>query len=197
MEKRSRRPLVLATLLFFAPLIGAFLLYYGGFWRPAASTHHGDLISPARPLPSIALSDPDGNLLPSDFVQHRWSLVYVGDGNCDMRCRAALADMRRARELLGRDSVRVQSVFLVNADCCDRVVLRVADASLLIARIDAARAAPLVALFPAYADLPVAAAGRIYVVDPLGNLMMSYAPDAPSTGMYDDLKKLLNLSHIG
>ena len=41
------------------------------------------------------------------------------------------------------------------------------------------------------------AAGRLYLVDPLGNLMMSYERDAPVKGLLDDLKKLLNLSHIG
>jgi hypothetical protein len=40
-------------------------------------------------------------------------------------------------------------------------------------------------------------AGRIYLIDPLGNLMMSYAPDAPSMGLLEDIKKLLKLSHIG
>jgi hypothetical protein len=43
----------------------------------------------------------------------------------------------------------------------------------------------------------VETAGRIYIVDPLGNLMMSYAPDAPQKALLEDLKKLLKLSHIG
>ena len=42
--------------VFFAPLALAFLLYYGsGGWRPPGSTNHGELISPPRPLPSVAL----------------------------------------------------------------------------------------------------------------------------------------------
>ena len=41
------------------------------------------------------------------------------------------------------------------------------------------------------------AEGRLYLVDPLGNLMMSYERGAPVKGLLDDLKKLLNLSHIG
>jgi cytochrome oxidase Cu insertion factor (SCO1/SenC/PrrC family) len=43
----------------------------------------------------------------------------------------------------------------------------------------------------------VAAAGRIYLVDPLGNLLLSYAPSAPDKALLADLKKLLRLSHIG
>jgi hypothetical protein len=37
----------------------------------------------------------------------------------------------------------------------------------------------------------------VYLVDPLGNLMMSYALDARPKGMLEDLKKLLRLSHVG
>jgi hypothetical protein len=40
-------------------------------------------------------------------------------------------------------------------------------------------------------------AQRIYVIDPLGNVMMSYAPDAKLKGMLEDMKRLLRLSHIG
>jgi hypothetical protein len=39
--------------------------------------------------------------------------------------------------------------------------------------------------------------GRIWLCDPHGNLMMSYASGADAKGMLVDLKRLLNLSHIG
>ena len=40
-------------------------------------------------------------------------------------------------------------------------------------------------------------AERIYIVDPLGNLMMYYPPGADPGGMHKDLKKLLKYSKIG
>ena len=40
--------------------------------------------------------------------------------------------------------------------------------------------------------------GRVgYLIDPLGNLMMSYAPDANAKCMLEDMKRLLGLSHVG
>jgi cytochrome oxidase Cu insertion factor (SCO1/SenC/PrrC family) len=191
------RPLALVIVLFFAPLLAAFLLYYLGAWRPSGSTQHGDLIHPARPLPAITLHDDAGKALPAALLQHSWSLVYIGDGQCNVRCKAALADMQRARELLGKDSGRVQSVFLASDRCCAGEFLHSTFPKLIVAHIDEPNAAALAALFPLYDNVPLSSAGRIYIVDPLGNLMMSYAPDAPSVGVYDDLKKLLELSHIG
>ncbi len=38
---------------------------------------------------------------------------------------------------------------------------------------------------------------RVYVVDPLGNLMMSYPADADPSRMNKDLSFLLKASHIG
>ena len=40
-------------------------------------------------------------------------------------------------------------------------------------------------------------ADTVYVVDPLGNLMMSYDARQDPRGLLEDLKKLLRLSHIG
>ncbi len=51
-------------------------------------------------------------------------------------------------------------------------------------------------MFPKY-GAPVADARRVYLVDPLGNLLMSYVPGAPPEGMIKDLERLLRLSHIG
>jgi hypothetical protein len=38
---------------------------------------------------------------------------------------------------------------------------------------------------------------RVYLVDPNGNLVLSYAPDADASGMRKDLARLLRLSQIG
>ena len=41
------------------------------------------------------------------------------------------------------------------------------------------------------------AAERVYIIDPLGNLMMYYPPVADPSGMLKDLRKLLKYSKIG
>jgi hypothetical protein len=38
---------------------------------------------------------------------------------------------------------------------------------------------------------------RVYVIDPLGNVMMFYEADARPKGMLEDMKRLLRLSSIG
>jgi hypothetical protein len=195
---RGRRQLVLLAALFFVPLAIAFWMYYGpAGWRPAGDASKGDLIEPARPLAEIALATADGKLTDARFLRGKWSMVYVGDGLCDDRCRKALYLTRQSRIALNKDMDRVQRVFLVTDRCCDRGFLAQEHPDLIVARVDDGASAALLEPFPTYGGVPLADAGRIYLVDPHGNLLMSYAPTAPDKALLTDVKKLLRLSHIG
>jgi cytochrome oxidase Cu insertion factor (SCO1/SenC/PrrC family) len=196
--RRGRRRLLGLAALFFVPLALAFWMYYGPTgWRPAGDTSKGDLLDPARPLAQLALPTMDGPPTDAGFLKGKWTLLYVGDGLCDERCRKALYLTRQSRLALNKDMDRVQRVFLVTERCCDRAFLSREHPDLVVARVEDATTAALLAPFPAYDGVPVAAAGRVYLVDPLGNLVMSYASDAPDKALLTDVKKLLRLSHIG
>lgn len=190
-QRRARRQLWILFGVFFAPLVLAFVLYYSGGWRPPGSTNHGELVQPPRPLPQVDLSTPAGEKLASDAWRGHWILVYIGDGQCAARCREALTLMRQTRLALGDDMNRVQRIFLARRNCCDVAYLSAEHPGLLTATVDDTNGAKLTAAFPD------ADSGRIYIVDPLGNLMMRYAPGTEPEGPLEDLKKLLKLSRIG
>src|SRR3954470_10982931 len=120
-KPRSRTQAWILIGIFFGPLLAAFLLYYGtNGWRPHGSTNRGDLITPARPIPAVILSAATGQSLETQKLHGKWTLVYVGDGQCDARCREALVLTRQTRLALNQDLDRVQRVFLVSNHCCDR-----------------------------------------------------------------------------
>src|SRR5438034_113963 len=118
-NKRSRRLIYWMLLAFFAPLLLAFVIYYGTGWHPSKMNNKGDLVSPVVSLPDVALHKPDGSTLDAQWQQHKWTLLYVGDGACDQDCRNALLVTRNIRLLLGKDSTRVQRAFLFVGNCCD------------------------------------------------------------------------------
>ncbi len=195
-DRRQRRVLIGVALLFFAPLGLAFYLYYGhGTWHPGGSVNAGELVHPARPLPSLALPlwAADGASTDPNFLKGKWTFLYVGAGHCDEACLGRLYDTRQVRIALDRDMQRVQRVFIADPGCCDAQFLHEQHPDLIVIRAGP-EAAPLLALLP-YRN--GAAQPRVYVVDPLGNLMMSYAPDAKAKGMLQDMKRLLRLSSIG
>jgi cytochrome oxidase Cu insertion factor (SCO1/SenC/PrrC family) len=196
-DRRQRRLLIGLALLFFAPLGVSFYLYYGrGAWHPGGRVNTGDLIDPPRPLPALALPLQSSGETAPDFLRRRWSLLYVEHGPCAERCRTSLYETRQVRLALDRDMDRVQRVFIADESCCDFQTLHEQHPDLLAIRLSPA-AAPLLALLPRGAAGGGANPQRIYVIDPLGNVMMSYAPDAKPKGMLEDMKRLLRLSHIG
>jgi hypothetical protein len=195
-DKRQRRALLGLAAMFFVPVAAAFFLYYGTSIRPHATANHGDLLTPARALPIVALPRPDGTQSDAAWLRGHWTFLYFGEGRCDTACRSALYQMRQVRLSLARDMTRVERVFLASGNCCDMTILARAHPDLVTLRATSA-ASPLVSLLPIYNGVPALAAGRIYIVDPLGNVMLSYAPEAAGKGMLEDMKRLLKLSHIG
>jgi cytochrome oxidase Cu insertion factor (SCO1/SenC/PrrC family) len=197
--RRGRRQMLVLAALFLVPLAVAFWLYYGsGGWRPSGSTNKGVLLDPPRPLPTAQLplagGSPSGD---KDVLHDKWTVVYIGDGACDERCRRSLYLSRQTRIALNKDADRVRRVFLVTGTCCDYDYLEQEQQDLIVAIPSGQQGALLLEAFQVQDELPVDAAGRTYLVDPLGNLFMIYPPDAPDKALLTDLRKVLKLSHIG
>jgi|SRR5579863_903984 len=197
---RNLRMLAVLAALFFAPLLGSAWLYYGAGWRPGGRISHGELIEPPRPLPRVelphvaigaqtprALAGTDPTLFRS-----QWSLVYVGDGSCDASCRGTLYVMRQTRLALGTDMTRLARVFLVTANCCAKDYFAREHAGMTVLDASGAAGAQLLGRFPA-GDR----AHTLFIIDPLGNLMMRYDVRRNPRGLLVDLKRLLELSQIG
>lgn len=200
LRARNLRTLAALAALFFVPLLASFWLYYGTSWRPAGHVNHGDLISPARPLPDVTL--PRVPLSAADTKERsaaypalfrgKWTLVYVGDGSCDPSCRQSLYVMRQTRLALGTEMTRLAEVFLVSGSCCAKDYLVREQAGLAVLDASGDEGARLLREFPM-----AAGSNSLFVVDPLGNLMMRYDVRRNPGGLLIDLKKLLGLSQIG
>jgi cytochrome oxidase Cu insertion factor (SCO1/SenC/PrrC family) len=192
LRKRNLRTIGLLAAIFFLPLIASFYMYYGESWRPAASTAHGELYQPARPLPKVDLRDSEGEFAPANVLNEKWSLIYVGDGACGKACQDALYFMRQTRLSLNNEMTRVSRIFLATTNCCDREFLERNHSGLVSLDASGPEAADLIAAFPAQAR-----EHSLFIVDPLGNLVMRYDTRDTPKGLLTDLKKLLKLSHIG
>ena len=178
-NSRGLRTMLGLAALFFVPLFLAFALYYGGGWRPAQSTNHGVLLT--HPVKITA-----------PWPADKWTLVQVGTARCDDACRKALHVTRQTWLSLAKDLDRVQRVLIAPGDCCEAAFLAQQHPGL--SRLDPADRATAALL----AALPAGVPDRtIWLVDPLGNLIMHFDTRDNPKGMLADLKKLLNLSHIG
>jgi len=189
--RRSPWPPLLIAVLFIGPLLVAAWLYYAGEdWQPAARSNHGLLLEPIvnlNELPgAVSLTS-----LTGDASDGHWVLLYVSRNGCDSSCETALYRLRQARLMLGNDMHRVIRVFLHGDAAPDRVFLDENHPGLITTN-EAGLGELLDARRPAGT-----APGGLYLVDPLGNLVM-YFPAALDPGqMVDDIEHLLELSRIG
>jgi hypothetical protein len=188
---RGRRTLLIVAAVFLLPVAVAFTLYYGKLWRPASSSSKGQLIEPAQPLNVTGLRHADGSAAADSVLAGKWTLLYIGDGRCDDACRTALVFGRQSRLALNNEMTRVQRVFLATGNCCDTEYFAREQAGLIALDASAPEAAALLAQFPGER------AHTLFIVDPLGNLMMRHDASHTTKDLLSDLKKLLKLSHIG
>jgi cytochrome oxidase Cu insertion factor (SCO1/SenC/PrrC family) len=189
---RNLRTVGALAAIFLLPLLLSFWMYYGNAWRPATRTNHGELIEPLRTLPGAELREASGAVAPANLFTDKWALAYVGDGACDETCRNALYFMRQTRLSLNNEMTRVARIFLATGGCCDRAFLEREHPGLIVIDATGPEARDLVNAFP-QTDRPQS----LFVVDPLGNLVMRYDTRDDPKGLLTDLKKLLKLSHIG
>ncbi len=188
---RGRRTLLIVAALFLVPVAVAFTLYYGKLWHPANSSSKGELINPARPLVVAGLRHPDGTPAGAEVLSGKWTLIYIGDGRCDDACRIALVFGRQSRLALNNEMTRVQRVLLATANCCDNEYFAREQEGLIALDASSQEAAALLAQFPEARE------HSLFIVDPLGNLMMRHDASHTTKDLLSDLKKLLKLSHIG
>ncbi|MDR2215906.1 MAG: hypothetical protein LBE59_08710 [Nevskiaceae bacterium] len=182
----QRRTMLLLLALFGLPLVVSFVLYYATDWRPPNSSNHGQLFSPTIALDEAATP---GDALAA--LKGKWSLLVVGNGDCGADCQRNLIFARQTRLSLNQEMDRVNRVFLVTGQCCDREYLNREHPGLTLIE-PGATVDVLLQRIPA-PDRE----HSVFVVDPLGNLVMRYDSREDPKGFLTDIKKLLKLSHIG
>jgi cytochrome oxidase Cu insertion factor (SCO1/SenC/PrrC family) len=181
---KARRTLIAVFAVFAAPLIAAILAF--NFWRPSTTSNYGELLTP-RTLPALALSDLDGKAVTLESLRGKWLLVHVDSGACEASCRDKLYKLRQVRLAQGKHLDQVERVFfIIDAQAPAPDLLRTYEGTHFWRASDAR--AVMEAL-----QAPDAQA-RIFIVDPIGQLMMRFPPEADPGKMLKDLKRLLKVS---
>jgi len=184
---RSTRTLWLLLAVCVAPIVASYAAFY--FWRPAGTVNYGELLPP-QPLSDAPLVLADGKPFAFERLRGKWLLVSVDRAACDVWCGEKLIWMRQLRLTQGKEMDRIERVWLVTDGAAVDGAPPVALDGLWLVR---AGGAPVLAQFP-----PVGApTDYLYVVDPLGNVMMRYPRGADPNRIKKDLMRLLKVSQIG
>lgn len=189
-RNRNRALLIAIFVLFFGSLLVAGALRFSG-WRPSGMKNKGELLQPPVDLRTASAVLRDGGAYAWEPAARTWRIALAPPADCGAECAQAARDVRKVRDLLGREAARVDVLWL----CPDASCAMPADAAglphLRVLRADAGLRARL----PAVDAVAVGTARGVpvYVVDPNGFVILRYAAGADLGDLRADLSKLLKL----
>jgi hypothetical protein len=190
-KARGRWKLFAVLAVCASPLIASYFMYY--VVKPSGRTNYGALIDPRTvPMPEMATRTVGGDPVTLQSLAGKWIMLKVGGSDCAQACQDQLFTMRQLRTMQGKERDRVERVWLItDEEPLETMLLRVNDGTRMLR-------APKEVL---YKWLPVEAGGNpeehIYMIDPLGNLMMRFPKNPDPAKMKKDIGKLLKASSIG
>lgn len=189
----GRKILLILAVIFLLPFTVAVTLH---LLQVKPSGHsYGDLVKPPLNLNPPVLHDVRGKPFGVEHWQKKWSIVMIDVSGCAEVCQDEAHMLKQVHASLGKEAPRVQRILLIPAEIKseslnallegnpDLIVLTGAD-------VDTIR-------FASEFESSGQPAGRIYLVDPLGNLMMTYSEKKDPKGLRSDLTRLLKNSWAG
>ena len=179
----GKRTLLLIAAVTLAPVIASYVAYY--LFPRSPAVNYGTLL-PIAPIEGIEGTRPDGSRFRLEDLRGRWVLLAHGRGECDASCERRLYATRQARTMQGREQERVARAWLVVGDAAPPAALLAQHPGLVVIRVPEA----VPARFPGGPD-------ALYLIDPLGNLVLRYPDDPDIKGVAKDLTRLLKASRIG
>jgi cytochrome oxidase Cu insertion factor (SCO1/SenC/PrrC family) len=193
-QGKGRRMMLLLIVLFALPLLAVMGMYQFN-WSPGGSSY-GELVTPPRALQLVAVKDLQGREFAPAQWKDKWNMVYVAAADCPAACQDQVHLLRQVHVALNKEVGRVQRLLLIpsmqDAAALEDLQRKYPDLIIL--------AGGEVAGLSRQFDLPGQPAGpggQVYLVDPLGNLMMRYPQGHDPKGLLKDLTRLLKYSWVG
>lgn len=197
---KGRQQLILLVAFFVAPILIAIILYNtmpaGG---PTKTKNAGDLVTPARPLTNVMLLSESGKNYQFSDMYKTWVMVYIGDASCDKNCADILYKMRQSRLAQRGEHLRIKRLYISTAGKAKASLKKVLKdhPGLEVVSGNTKDINAVLEQFKLDNKAPAKSANRLYLVDPFGNLMMSYENGFDAKGLIKDLTLLLKISRIG
>jgi hypothetical protein len=165
-----------------APVVASYAAYH--FWPRDARVNYGELV--VAPAPAVEGVRDDGSAFALSELRGRWVLLAASRDACDAACDRKLYATRQARTMQGRDQDRVARVLLLAAASAVPPAQRAEHPNLDVVRV-----------VPAALEMFPAGGAGIYLIDPLGNLVLAWPADPDIKALAKDLGRLLRASQIG
>ncbi len=198
--RKNKITMLLLFAMFVAPVLLAVYVFNTNTSDAYITKNKGNLITPAIELKDINLKYIENNK-PYKLIdqEHQWVMVFVDAGECDDRCKRQLVVMRQTRLAQGGEYTRINRLYVMMQPQSEQFMKEVKafHPDLDIVTGSQQQLNNVIQQFTLADKVDVGNANRIYIVDPIGNLMMYYELDANAADIAKDLKRLLHVSQMG
>ncbi len=194
--------LLLLMVVFGLPIIGAWILYFNPGLLPGGRGNLGELVQPVHPVPDQIFSTLDGSSLSRADLEGYWTLIYSAGDTCGEHCRKRIYDMRQIRKAMAENEKSVKRAVLFStlspgmepASEIDFTEFMGDFSGTTVIVGDGESIAPLRNQFVPAGEASI---GHLYLIDPMGNLMMHYLPEQASEDVLGDMELLLKVNKWG
>jgi len=186
---KAQRVMVLFFLIGLFLAIGPYVFY--AWWKPAAQINKGELLETrSAGLQLLALEGVTPVKMLAEGVKKKWVFLTVQTASCDARCQNKLYLMRQIRTAQGESMDRIERAWVILGDGQPAPQLLKLHPGLHLARVSN---------LAGLAQLPLGTdpGACIFVIDPLGNLVMRYDDRSAPKDILKDMSRLLRFSGIG
>ena len=176
----AKRELWILLAMFILPIALGTLFYYLGPKHFSENTvNYGELVQPI-----IATEKEDFIVDGNDSFEGVWTLTYVTN-SCGGLCNIAVKDMGTIRTLMNDEMRRIQTAVIITDGSKPVAVNDKVVSAVIISQTISQR-------------LSLYSKRAIFLIDPIGNIMMYYEPEEIDIKRaVKDLKRLLKYSRIG
>jgi len=171
---RNSMMMVLLAVVFLAPGLAAICFYQHPQWLMGHSTNKGDFVKPSMKIKSLV------------STEKKWHLVLWSPSGCDESCIQPLDQLVRIRLALGRRFYEVDQALLTgpySKPTLSELLDVLQENKVGVLQLPRNEASTLYA----YAE-----EARIFIANPAGFLVLSYATTVTSDDVYRDLKQLMS-----
>jgi len=191
----NRVQLLLVLAVFVAPIAGAY------FYKPTSFINYGDLYTPARLVPNLVMqlvSADEAQTVELDSFRRQWIFLVTASDVCSDACEENILKMRQLRFMQNNNMKRIRTVVMQTGITAENAI----DLSAKFSPVEVYSVATDEFIqwtkVLKIEGVPIEAEkDRLYIIDPSGNLMISYPATADPSYIKKDIKRLLKTSQIG
>ena len=195
--RRSLTPFWILLAITALPFLAAWIVYFNpSLLGDRSTSNHGTLVTPPQPIPPMQLDTLDAAGFDTAGLAGNWTLLTVADSNCDRDCETNLYHLRQIRLAMGEERQRILRLLVLNdAEATDALRERIApfEGTVIVTGPAPARDRLLEILNEGSGS---GTTNRVFLIDPLGNLMMAYPPVPPANDVLKDLERVLEVVQL-